>query len=105
MQSLSVEDMRRILSGGEIFLLVDVRSVEITNGRTIPRALRIPLGRDIVPQVLSASGPRNVPVVICGDGLDDPVARQATEQLRKEGFKEVWTYSSDPAAWVAQHQE
>jgi hypothetical protein len=100
---LSVDDMRRIVSGGEIFLLVDVRPVEITKGRAIPRAVRVPFGHELVPKVLAAAGPRAMPIVICGDGPNDPVAKEAAERLRKEGFSEIWTYSSDPEAWI-QHR-
>jgi len=97
---LSVDDMRRIVSGGDLFVLVDIRPVEITKGRSIPGALRVPLALEIVPKVLTASGQSELPIVICGDGATDPVAEEAAELLRKAGFSEVWTYSSDPEAWV-----
>lgn len=103
MRLLSVEEMRRIVDSRETFLLVDVRPVEVTLAGSLPQALRVPHGCELLRKVLAVSGRRELTIVVTGGSAADPVAAEAAEQLRRAGFLDVWTYGSDPDPW--QHHE
>jgi len=97
MRLLSLDDMQRVLDGGEPFLLVDARPASAT-GRSEPGAAHIPFGEDFVAQVRGVAAHLTLPIVVCCHGAQCPVAEEAAAALRDAGFAEVWTYGGDPRA-------
>jgi rhodanese-related sulfurtransferase len=105
MQTLSVEDMRRIVSGGEQFLLIDVRDKEPSGVRSLPQSIRIPFSDNFVSAVLDRTGGQTLPVVVYGDRQHSTIVEKAAEALTEAGIKEVWRYEGDPEAWITEELE
>jgi hypothetical protein len=105
MQTLSVEDMRRIVTGGERFLLVDIRAGETNQARSLPRSVRVPFGDDFASTVLDRVGGVTLPVVVYGDRHHSTIIEKAAAALRKAGLAEVWSYGGDPDAWISEEFE
>lgn len=87
MGTLSAEDVRRIVRGGERFLLLD-----LVSNTTPSSAVQIPWTDRFVENVLARGEPKSLPIVIKGDSADVRSIEQAATALRIEGFLEVWTY-------------
>ena len=101
MKELSVEDVRRILQGGERFLLVRaIPTGGCTQPTLIPDAVDVAVDAKFDQTVFSQAGSKTVPVVIYGGG-DGSEITAAARQLVSEGFAEVWTYCGDPSPWLA----
>jgi rhodanese-related sulfurtransferase len=105
MQTLSVEDMRRIVTGGERFLLVDIRAGETNQARSLPRSVQVPFREDFASTVLAHARGATFPVVVYGDRHHSTIVEKAAETLRKAGLAEVWSYGGDPDAWISEELE
>jgi hypothetical protein len=98
MKTLSKEDVRRIVNGGEQFLLLD-----LTNDTPPGAAVHIPFDEAFAANVLKHARQPSLPIIIRGAASDLPTIELAAATLRKVGHLEVWTYFNDwPAADVFQ---
>jgi rhodanese-related sulfurtransferase len=105
MQTLTVEDMRRIVGGAEPFLLVDVRAEEASPGTPLPRSIRLPFSNGFATAVLERAGGTTSPVVVYGDRLHSTIVEKAADALTKAGFAEVWCYGGGTDAWFSDKSE
>jgi len=86
-QTLSAVDMRRILNGGERFVLIDVADSD-TRGTGV----HIPIDGEFLQNVLAYAVPGSLPIVIQGNASEACLVEKAATALRSAGFKEVWTF-------------
>ena len=98
MKTLSQEDVRRIVNGGDRFLLLD-----LTNDTPAGAAIHIPFNDAFAATVLEHARHPSLPIIIRGAAGDLPTIELAAATLREVGHLEVWTYFNDwPAADVFQ---
>jgi len=99
MQTLSTEDMTRILAGGEPFILLHIYCEKRFLVPPLPGSLSIALTDGQLPEkVRAVANGTEVAVVVYGE--DVPAVEGAAGLLAIAGFGEVWTYSGDPAPWA-----
>ena len=87
MQTLSAVDIRRIVNGGERFMLIDV-----TDSTARGTGVHIPIDGEFLHNVLEYAIPGALPIVIQGDANAALGVEQAATTLRSAGFLEVWTF-------------
>ena len=83
MQTLSAEDVRRIVNGGERFLLVDFRNARTAN---------ISVDHEFVANLLKQTLRTSLPIIIRGTEAEVRLVEHAALALREAGCLEVWTY-------------
>ena len=87
MKTLCEEDVRRIVNGGERFLLLD-----LTNNTPADAAVHIPFDDAFATNVLKRARQPSLPIIIRGAAADLHTIEQAAAVLREAGCLEVWTY-------------
>jgi hypothetical protein len=87
MKTLSQEDVRRIVNGGERFLVLD-----LTNETALGPAVHIPFDDAFAANALEHAGQKSLPIIIRGTAREVHTLEQAAATLREAGCLEVWTY-------------
>ena len=103
MRKLSTEELERLISGGESFVLINVLPADQFDATRIPGARNIPLEEPhFASRVGEAVGGKDKRIVVYCASEDCPASTKAAGQLEAAGFRNVFDYKEGAQGWDAE---
>lgn len=100
MQTLTTEQLERVMRDNESFTLINVLDQDAFSEQHIPGSVNIPLDQsDFVEQVENEAGSKDAKIVVYCANTDCPASEKAAGKLEEAGYKNVYDYEEGMAGW------